>query len=75
MLSRKVGSSGLRVSCRLPDTAEVTTENGDSAKTEVLERNRESSEERSGDGDDDDEMIWWEWRGKIKGIGDELFSC
>lgn len=80
MLSKKVGASGLRVSCRLSDTsaADAMIENAKSASKMVVERNREDREEKVGDGDDDDdddEMIWWEWRGKIKGIGDELFSC
>lgn len=60
MLSKKVGSSGLKVSCQR--TSDNTKYDG---KEEILVA--QSQEE-------DEDMIWWQWSGKLKGIGDELFS-
>ena len=72
----KVKPEGIRVSCNRVAAAVETTKAGVSAEESVeLTTPKESMLEDGCQGVDvGDEMIWWQWTGKLKGIGDELFG-
>ncbi|KAF9508789.1 hypothetical protein BS47DRAFT_1384636 [Hydnum rufescens UP504] len=58
----RVKTEGVRVECRGCDVVESEWDGPD------VKRNSESVDESEGD-----EMIWWQWSGRLKGIGSDLF--
>lgn len=57
----KVKTEGVRVQCQGHNTMESAW-NGWGPKVRVDSENME-----------EDEMIWWQWSGKLKGIGGDIF--
>lgn len=76
MWSSKVKTTGLRVYCR---QARARQESNQFPSTRTPGSNSIAVSPGafiadSSPAENEDEMIWWEWRGKLKGVGDEIFS-
>ena len=76
--SRKVKTEGIQVSCKETTAVKETARHKGSMLAE--EPAGATAPKESAPKDDcqvvdvEDEMIWWQWTGKLKGIGDELFG-
>lgn len=74
MWSSKVKTTGLRISCRSQSDPVRNQDEKGRASLSTVEAGHSSVQRDPVDGEDEDEMIWWQWTGKLKGIGDDIFS-